>query len=1105
LLIYYDARRAGHTINLFSDRAGDAYGLDAFDSEGIGYQYKFFPSPLSDDHRAEIVKALKKAIAEHEKSRIQKWVLVTPDDLVNSVARVQGGDVEWFKKLKAGHDAPFELEHMGHTKLQALFLNAEALCLHYYPEIVPNGLSRRDTIQTIRKQYDNNLKSYYNRIEFVGMSVRKEDASRGLPMQAIYIPLETVAEGTAADDDKAERTNPLKFLEYGRRTVILGDPGSGKSTVLRFLALAGLLPELQARYSARADDRLTVLVTLRRYADALKSNRDLPLLDYIVASIRADFSIPDISVDFLKHFLETGRVVLQFDGVDELPDLGFKTVVRDRVRSMVTSYPGNTVIVTSRIAGYEAEARFAGSDPFHHCQMASLQEPQQRCFVEDWHRERTEQSQEQAKLVEDLMSILTDSDNVAIRELARNPLLLTIMVLVHRIDVVLPDERVKLYEKCIETLMFTWLNRKKDLGSGSSRKERAEQRLLRRLAALAQCMHEQAGSDGADKRAVVSAKQLEDMLTRHIMAVEYRGNETEKNNAEDEAQDFLKYVREQAGLMIEAGSNLYSFLHLTFQEYLAARHIIIQSEARGGDSYIWEKIEPLAADARWREVIRLLVAERKSEESQRNLTGKILELGRLAEGSLAEANLAALCGGLLIDRVPAAAERAPDILAALLLATARAADDQGIVTALLGQLTTLVGRADNAGSIWDEAVEQALAQAGSGVKAGVCLTAFTVPLARQRVEPLMDVLLDDDAQAAALADGLLWSKPANGRYVQTARDQFFPYLQYGLLKSPDSNFLTNLTASSLPQFGAKELGRLMLTAAASGSSGPFMDCAYNQAIFHASTNREVTQEASSVGKEKYNWHRSRARDRDRVLDRVLDRVRDRDRVLGRVLDRVRDRDRVLDRVPDRDRVLDRVRVLGRVRVRDQHVRRGWELLWSEILKDRELQDAIINFILLPLNLPRSPIWWEALRRHYLPNLCYRHTLFRSETLTQTVADLKRGKDEDAVWRAACWLLLDLGPQQLSILNLPEEVFEQLIAVCKRLSHPVLEFILALHQACRTEEPDETAIAAVKAMFDNPSPKLRETLVATCWIDPRRPRRQFRVAGAAGGVDPTPLA
>jgi hypothetical protein len=71
------------------------------------------------------------------------------------------------------------VEHWGHSKLQALFLQAPALSLFYYPDLIVEGAKQKAAIATTRKYYDTVLNQKFGRIEFVGMSVRKEEASRG--------------------------------------------------------------------------------------------------------------------------------------------------------------------------------------------------------------------------------------------------------------------------------------------------------------------------------------------------------------------------------------------------------------------------------------------------------------------------------------------------------------------------------------------------------------------------------------------------------------------------------------------------------------------------------------------------------------------------------------------------------------------------------------------------------------------------------------------------------------------------------------------------------------------------------------------------------------
>jgi predicted NACHT family NTPase len=93
---------------------------------------------------------------------------------------------------------------------------------------------------------------------------------------------------------------------------------------------------------------------------------------------------------------------------------------------------------------------------FVHHRIAKLRMEEIERFILDWYQARLEKARDREDHIKSLTAILRNPEHHAIYELARNPLLLTIIVLVHRIDAVLPDERHVLYQKCTETLLNTW-------------------------------------------------------------------------------------------------------------------------------------------------------------------------------------------------------------------------------------------------------------------------------------------------------------------------------------------------------------------------------------------------------------------------------------------------------------------------------------------------------------------------------------------------------------------------------------------------------------------------------------------------------------------------
>jgi len=131
---------------------------------------------------------------------------------VESSTRKTGGDVAWFSSLREKHKIDFELEHWGHTQIQSLLIETPAIGLCYYPELFPNGNTRRKTIQEQRTRYEKVIRKEHGRIEFAGMPVYKQEAARMVPMENAFIPLAVVPEGTEDDDRAENRRDPQGLI-----------------------------------------------------------------------------------------------------------------------------------------------------------------------------------------------------------------------------------------------------------------------------------------------------------------------------------------------------------------------------------------------------------------------------------------------------------------------------------------------------------------------------------------------------------------------------------------------------------------------------------------------------------------------------------------------------------------------------------------------------------------------------------------------------------------------------------------------------------------------------------------------------------------------------
>ena len=896
-------------------------------------------------------------------------------------------------------------------------------------------------------------------------------------------------------------TDPLSFLSQGSRRVILGDPGSGKSTLLRFLALAGISEPLQKRYEARPDKRLPILIILRRYADELKSRRNLSLIDYIQESIQADFTLKDADFDFFEYYLETGQALLFFDGLDELPSSQFKQIIKDRIRTLITTYPGNTTIITSRIVGYDNPFRFDEKE-FGHYRVAKLRISEIEQFVKDWYRVRIENEREQEANVKDLIRILNDKDHVAIRELAENPLLLTIVALVHRIDAVLPDERVVLYQKCTETLLNTW-HTWKFRGTEIRNKGKVERRNRHRIEAIANWMHRQSGDIGKTQRAVVPYEDLKKFLTNHITDVE-KSSDPDKD-PEDLADEFLEFVKTRAGLLIEVGDNQYSFVHLTFQEYLTSSHIITKGE-KDGVSGIWETIKDHCNDPRWHEIIRLIVAGLKNDESQQFLIDQLLkerEIDQLAMKSR-------VLGGLLLDGIEAAEAHIEEIIKSLILSGSIAPDVEQLrlITSLL---QALISKEDVGEefiysifqSSWKAVVDdkQMIALALVASIIGVSETNF--------VELIKDIFVKETREAN-LFTLFLSKEPKVEKFDLLVQDLelLWALQDFLLLSTASGSFIAAImqavTSSLGPYTTAKSAFQKQMVSLSTGFSlGPFgYFTAHSLIIAFSSPYPGLT------------WIKGRykvldqARNLDRNLDRDLDRdlARARDRALAR--DRARDRalalalalalDRDLDRALDRarDRALDRA--LDRARDLDLDLDWAWDLalkteegFWQNAIVTSSFYSSILDLLCETFNLKPRAQWWEALRVVFLPTVPERINLFNQAVWKQVEDAFANGRaGETEVYIAAWELLFDAWLYICGYYSSSDEIiFSRLAdstrtvdAAPLRIAHCIRD--LAYGDASRTVH--------LRAMVQSQDPEYRSIFEACYWrLTPEEEAKQLQ--------------
>jgi formylglycine-generating enzyme required for sulfatase activity len=398
------------------------------------------------------------------------------------------------------------------------------------------------------------------------------------------------------------------------RLVVIGDPGCGKTTLLRYLALtfardlageAGLVRErLQLD-----EGRLPILLPLRDFARHLQRDHadagvDGPalLLDYLGEYFaNQDIALPE---RFLADRLAQGECAVLLDGVDEVADVPARNRIARIVERFTVAYPGNRYVVTSRIVGYTGSARLG--EGYAVTTVRDFTRADVELFVRHWNRAveaalaggESDYTQQLARKQSDrLLEAL--SGNERVRELAVNPLLLTVIALVQRYRAQLPERRTELYEEAVEVLLSKW-----DEAKGMQETASVVGREL----------------DAGDRRSLLEpvALWMMERRAREIEADELRRQLRERfgtmfaeaHQAAKAVDAFLQLIGERSGLLQERGQGIYTFSHLTFQEHLAARAVSDRAD------YIDYTLQRLKGGW-WRETILLEAGYLSTQGKQR--------------------------------------------------------------------------------------------------------------------------------------------------------------------------------------------------------------------------------------------------------------------------------------------------------------------------------------------------------------------------------------------------------------------------------------------------------------------------------------------------------
>ena len=370
---------------------------------------------------------------------------------------------------------------------------------------------------------------------YVSLKVSEKTREREIPLEkGRKIFDEEVIQKKKEVERPTERVNIIdvdKAVKDYRKFVIVGAPGSGKTTVLRHLALKSCKENLEKQ------ERICtpVPIILLKF---LESGKDLR--DYIDV-VFEEYNFPRAK-EFVEKDLKEGKCMVLLDGFDELVSKENQEQVTVQIQEFVKHYHRCQIIVTSRVAGYHDELK-----DFMKLELMEFDDKQIRTFIKNWFGKTAPDKAE---------SMQEAIENEHIKDIVRNPLMITITAIILEEDKELPRKRVELYERCVEVLLSKWDVQRRLKNTYAPNKKEF---ILRKLAFY---------GHSKNKRIMTEREIIREML-KHFPTLTLK---------EQKAKPLLNEIWQRSYLLRQISMDSYDFLHLSFQEYFTALELKEQSD-----------------------------------------------------------------------------------------------------------------------------------------------------------------------------------------------------------------------------------------------------------------------------------------------------------------------------------------------------------------------------------------------------------------------------------------------------------------------------------------------------------------------------------------------
>ena len=337
----------------------------------------------------------------------------------------------------------------------------------------------------------------------------------------------------ATHNKKAISVDATKYVEENPKVVVLGGPGAGKTTFLRFLAL------MHADAIVDTPKHLELLPFFVHLPHFAKTNQGL--FEFAIETLIK--ATDKYAADFASRVFGAGKALLLLDSYDEIPRAQRSDVII-RIKLFESLYPNVRIVLSCRTADYEEPL-----PNFCEVEVSKLNHDAITKIVRAWF-------DGEASKTTALINLIKSDKGV--EDLTETPLLLSLLCIQYRHDLQLPKRKTELYKRCIYALLRDW-----DSERGFSRDSAYEgmsddrkERLFEHIAGQFFIEHE-----------------LYEFKNEQMISVVGRFIECLDMPSSD-APSIINEIERHHGIIEQVSQDYFSFSHTTMQDYFVARHLL---------------------------------------------------------------------------------------------------------------------------------------------------------------------------------------------------------------------------------------------------------------------------------------------------------------------------------------------------------------------------------------------------------------------------------------------------------------------------------------------------------------------------------------------------